>query len=398
MKNVSVSVTGCSLADCVYTQVDFNSEAFRKYSSRTPGDGGLVPGQLVFMESLEKFAGEPARQVLRNLTAGAAPAARNVGGPAIVAAINAAQLAWREPVTVKFYGALGEDETADFIEGVVRRTPVEMTHYRRLPGATPSTQVLSDPTYHDHKGERTFVNVIGAAGNYTPERLDDEFYASDVLLFSATALVPELHDHLTTLLARGRAAGKINMVSTVFDFRNEMRDPRGRWPLGESEESYRYIDLLAIDWDEARRLSGEEELESIVAFFRTRGVSSLFITHGAKDFYLYSDGRLFCATELTALPINTLVNQDLTAHPEKRGDTTGCGDNFAGGLLASLVMQLASGKQPGELDIFDAAAWGGASGGFACFCVGGTFLEQSAGEKYNHVLRYREAYARQIGK
>ena len=51
------------------------------------------------------------------------------------------------------------------------------------------------------------------------------------------------------------------MVATVFDFRNEMRDPNGRWPLGESEESYKYIDLLAVDWDEARRLSGEEELE-----------------------------------------------------------------------------------------------------------------------------------------
>ena len=52
-KPVTVSVTGCSLVDCVYANVNFASDAFKKYSSVKPGDGGLVPGQLVFMESLE---------------------------------------------------------------------------------------------------------------------------------------------------------------------------------------------------------------------------------------------------------------------------------------------------------------------------------------------------------
>ena len=91
-KPVTVSVTGCSLVDCVYANVNFASEAFKKYSSVKPGDGGLVPGQLVFMESLEKFTGVPALQMLSELTDNAPVSARNVGGPAIVAAINAAQL------------------------------------------------------------------------------------------------------------------------------------------------------------------------------------------------------------------------------------------------------------------------------------------------------------------
>ena len=391
-KSITVSVAGCSLVDCVYAKVDFNSEAFRKYSSRSNGDGGLVPGQLVFMENLEKFTGVPAGQMLAELTDNAPVSARNVGGPAVVAAVNAAQLCSSYPAKIKFFGAKGNDSDADFIDSILTQTPLDIANYRRGAGATPSTQVLSDPTFHNGKGERTFINVVGSANNYQPTDLGNEFFESDVLVFSATALLPPLHDNLTELLKRGKAAGKINVVATVFDFRNEMRDPAGRWPLGESDESYKYIDLLAMDWDEARRMSGEEDLEKIVGFFTSRGVSSMTITHGAKNFHVFSDGKLFKTFPLASLPVNELVNEDLAKYPEKRGDTTGCGDNFAGGLLASLVMQLSEGKVPGELDMRTAAAWADASGGFACFCLGGTYLEKSSGDKYNQVKRYCDYY------
>ena len=90
--------------------------------------------------------------------------------------------------------------------------------------------------------------------------------------------------------------------------------------------------------------------------------------------------------------MNELVNEDLAKYPEKRGDTTGCGDNFAGGLLASIIMQLSEGAAAGELDMRTAAAWADASGGFACFCLGGTYLERSKGDKYAQVKRYCDYY------
>jgi sugar/nucleoside kinase (ribokinase family) len=77
------------------------------------------------------------------------------------------------------------------------------------------------------------------------------------------------------------------------------------------------------------------------------------------------------------------------------GDTTGCGDNFAGGIIASAAWQLRY-KKPGELDIIDACAWGIASGGFTCFYIGGTYLEWSKGEKFNLVNPYYELYRKQI--
>ncbi|MFA7185716.1 MAG: hypothetical protein WC082_12515, partial [Victivallales bacterium] len=83
-------------------------------------------------------------------------------------------------------------------------------------------------------------------------------------------------------------------------------------------------------------------------------------------------------------------------HPEKRGDTTGCGDNFAGGALTSVVKQLLAGRQAGELEILDACAWACASGGFACFTLGGTYLENVPGEKLGKVKPFYEAYLEQV--
>ena len=82
-------------------------------------------------------------------------------------------------------------------------------------------------------------------------------------------------------------------------------------------------------------------------------------------------------------------------HPEKIGDTTGCGDNFAGGIVASLIMQMEAGRKPGSFSLLEAAAWGAASGGAACFQIGGTHIEKARGEKYKILSRYADAYARE---
>ncbi len=76
------------------------------------------------------------------------------------------------------------------------------------------------------------------------------------------------------------------------------------------------------------------------------------------------------------------------------GDTTGCGDNFVGGVIASIVDQLQQSKlQP---DLKEACCWGIVSGGFTCFYMGGTFFEEYAGEKKKKILPYYESYCKQI--
>jgi sugar/nucleoside kinase (ribokinase family) len=396
MSKLKVAATGCSLADYLYNGIDFAGDAFKKYSSCKEGDGGLNPGHLVFVDDLEKFSGKEFGIILYELTGGKKFDGFNVGGPAIVAAINAAQLLSGTGAEVDFYGALGQDDTADRILEILSKTPVNISNYGKHPGSSPYTRVLSDPDYHDGKGERTFINNIGACRDYVPAMIGDEFYNADVLFFGATALVPGVHDHLTSMLKRGKESNSINIVTTVFDFRNEKKNPGKRWPLGESDESFRLMDLLIVDWDEALKISGEKDFENAAQFFMDMGVKSFIVTHGAHDFFVWSNGEFFKECPLTAFPICAAVDAELKAHPEKRGDTTGCGDNFAGGALTSVVKQLLAGRQAGELEILDACAWACASGGFACFTLGGTYLENVPGEKLGKVKPFYEAYLEQV--
>ncbi len=396
MSKFTVSAVGCSLADYLYTKADFNGEVFAKYRSRKEGDGGLSPGHLVFAEDLEKFSGVPYAQITKELGCSGDPDAFNIGGPCIVALINAAQLTNDKDIAFNLYGALGKDKTAERIVSIIEQTPVNTDNYVKIEGISPFSDCISDPKHHDGKGERLFVNRLGVAGQYTPAMLGDKFFDADILFFGATALVPEIHDHLHVLLEKGRKLGKINFVTTVFDFRNEKANPGKRWPLG-NDDSLALIDLLVMDWDEAMKISGASNIDSASEFFIAKGVGAFIVTHGAKNTYAWSGGKLFKKLELTAFPVCALVEKDMQAHPELKGDTTGCGDNFAGGVLTSLVAGLQA-RKAGELDLVDALAWGSASGGFTCFVLGGTYLEKHPGEKREKIERYCKSYFEQIGR
>jgi sugar/nucleoside kinase (ribokinase family) len=78
----------------------------------------------------------------------------------------------------------------------------------------------------------------------------------------------------------------------------------------------------------------------------------------------------------------------------QKGDTTGCGDNFVGGVLLSMIMQLEDRKE--LLDLVEACSWGVVSGGAACFYMGGTYAESEKGEKLSLISPYLKAYNKQI--
>jgi sugar/nucleoside kinase (ribokinase family) len=392
MKKINVSGVGCCLVDRLYNQVEFQSDAFSGCLSRQNGDGGLLPGKLVFKEEFDKFTGKEFLSVLPELTGGRSPKTLNIGGPCIVALIHAAQIMRDNGVDFSFYGCGGQDEDGDFLLSSLQKTPVNIKHYSLTKDAiTPSTIVLSDPDYDNGNGERIFINTIGAAWNYTPQQLEDAFFDSDVVVFGGTALVPTIHDHLEELLEKAKSKGCFTIVNTVFDFRNEKAQPDKKWPLGKTDKSYGYIDLLISDADEALRLSGKTTQTEAMAFFREQGAGAVVITNGARNISLYSTGKRFAETALTTMPVSETVTQELKKGHS--GDTTGCGDNFAGGMIASVVSQLQQAQQP--LNLIEACRWGVVSGGFACFYMGGTFFEKRAGEKRELLAPYYQQYKKQ---
>lgn len=392
-KKIVVSGTGCCLVDRLYNNVSFHSEAFLSYSSKKRGDGGLSPGHLVLKEEFESYVEKDFQVVLNELTTGRAPDKINVGGPCIVALIHAAQITSGSNGVIKFYGCHGPDENGNFLLSSLQKLPVNISHYKQMGNLTPSTDVFSDPDYDNGHGERVFVNSIGSAWDYAPENLDADFFKSDIVVFGGTALVPQIHNNLGELLQQSKDNGCISLVNTVFDFVNDAANPHKRWPLGKNDESYQNIDLLITDSDEALRLSGEKNLEKAMQFFIDKQTGAVIITNGAKNVLMYADNKLFGKVNVKELPVSKSIS-DKIKEKLYAGDTTGCGDNFVGGVIGSLIFQLNEGRE--KLDLEEATALGIVSGGYACLYIGGTYFEKYPGEKYELMMPILNDYKKQI--
>ena len=398
---ITIHGTGCSLMDYLYTNIDLSSPPLVRAMSKTPGDGGLAPGKLVFAEDLERFLNKPFTDFLREVTGGRDPDKANVGGPSIVSLVNAAQLLEGAPnggFRVAFFGGHGNDKTADELRDILAQTPLDVSAYRKVEGVTPFTVVLSDPNADNGHGERTFINNLGAVLHYGPSDLPDSFFDADIVAFGGTALVPGIHDNLASLTRRCKTAGSIVVVNTVYDYRSQAKDPTGRWPLGEDDTTYVATDLLITDKEEAFRLSGQTSIPNALAYFAGKGTKAAVVTDGSRDIYFYSKGTLFSKLEIQNLPVSESVRQDILNPRVPKGDTTGCGDNFVGGILASMAEQLDAGVPMGKLDLIEACSWAVASGGFSCFYIGGTYLERTPGEKRGKIARYYNLYTQQIGR
>lgn len=392
-KKIRVSMVGCCLVDRLYNNISFSDSDFVPFLSKKQGDGGLTPGHLVFTEEFERFGQAEFSEILKKITKGREPDKINIGGPGIVPLIHLRQMQDAEDCECFFYGCGGKDSEGEFIVSTLKQMGLPLENYPLKNNVTPSTIVLSDPAYDNGNGERAFINSIGAAWDYSSKELDDTFFQSDIVVFGGTGLVPQIHDDLTDLLAKAKANGCITMVNTVFDFRNEKANPHKKWPLGKSDESYRNIDLLMVDYAEALRLSGKDSVEEAMQFFRSLGTSAVIITNGARNIRMFAkaDG-VFEALDETEMPVSKAISSELEQHFP--GDTTGCGDNFVGGVISSVVTQLQQKKA--KPDLTEASAWGIVSGGYSCFYVGGTFHEQYHGEKREKILPYYSQYKSQM--
>ncbi len=382
--------------DFLYTGADFSSPAFASLVSREPGDGGLNIGGLVFAERLAAFAERPVAELIEELSSKKSPAAQNVGGPAIVSLIHTAQV--MPASTVRFFGLLGNDEAGMTIAETIDLTPVDSSNVTITRGATPATHVFSDPNYQNGEGERLFVNQLGVANDDEAGELPARFCQADIVQFGGTALLPPLHSRLPDYLRRAKAAGAFTVVNTVYDFMAESRHPGGRWTLG-SDESYPAVDLMITDLEESRRLTNCEHAADAIRWFLERGVGAAIVTSGADPVWFagrasdaQTAGTAADLQEPKSLPV---FSRFRSLHREEcaAGDTTGCGDNFCGGVVAEIARFLDRGEAPKQTYSLEAAVRSGIAAGALCLTyVGGTMLERHTGEKRARVANVREQY------
>ena len=86
----------------------------------------------------------------------------------------------------------------------------------------------------------------------------------------------------------------------------------------EKDEGLTYVNILKADEDEAKILSGEENIERAAERLATYGIDEIVITLGRKGSLIYSKGEVY---RIPSFP------------PQKMVDPTGCGDTYIAGYL-----------------------------------------------------------------
>ena len=390
-----INGTGCSLVDNLYSPVDFSSAAYKKWQSGPGNPVGLTTGGLVFGDELEKAAGIPYSTIISEIAGAAAPV-QNIGGPSIVALIHMSQVLSPEAFRINFYGARSDDETGRYIRDRLGLFNLNIDNYIIKDGNSPFTDVLSDPSYNNSNGERSFINYIGAAGLMTEKDFPPSFFRADMMLFGGTALTPGIHDDMTKLIRQGKDRGSLCFVNTVYDFRNQNLNPEQPWPIVDSPEDFPLVDMLIADNEEAVRISGCGSKKEAAGFFLEAGVHSGLITHGCEEIVCFSDGTVFSEDGIFSMPVSEAAGKLMREASHNEADTTGCGDNFAGGVYASAAQQFdrIPGSKP---SLKQAAAFGAVSGGFAGLYLGGVYYESRPGEKLEKLRPLMEDYTKQTG-
>src|SRR5215467_12971832 len=152
------------------------------------------------------------------------------------------------------------------------------------------------------------------------------------------------------LLGNINPALQIDVVEQVERPRLFAADTMNFWISGEPEtlaKMLRRIDLLVINDEEARQLSGIENLVRAAADIRKRGPTRLVVKRGEFGALLFDDAGTFF---VPAYPLEEVV------------DPTGAGDTFAGGLMGYLAREGDTSPQALRRAMFFASALGS-------FCV-----------------------------
>ncbi|WJS06106.1 carbohydrate kinase family protein [Roseibium aggregatum] len=207
-------------------------------------------------------------------------------------------------------GAVGDDEKADFVLSTLGRFNVDTSLMQRLEGVPTSATILNVR----RNGDRPALHQRGASDHFdVPADMLDAVLAPSIIHLGGTGLLAKLDGEPSArLLAEAKKRGR----TVTFDL------------LGANENT---IDLLLpllphVDYfmpsiEEARLISGADDIQEAGRFFLDRGVKQCVFTLGG-------DGVCFMDHK------GEFVRQP--AFEISVVDTTGCGDAFDAGFITAL--------------------------------------------------------------
>ncbi|MDC7245313.1 MAG: carbohydrate kinase family protein [Sphaerochaetaceae bacterium] len=386
---ILISGVGCCVVDYVYQNIHFDNRLLEKYGSSNEVKG-LTYGEASLIEDLEEISGEPIKKIIEDLTDNK-PYTSLLGGVAVAALIGASQLLHSHNAKVQYYINVADDENGKLIQDSLKKTPLSLDKIRVKRGRTAITYALCD-TDEDYEGTRTFISEPHIEENLTlrVSDLDRDFFSSDIVLFSCVQWEPEISDNFTDILKSCKTHNMITVVGTASDPQMRGKD---KWVLGDSDEVYRYIDVLIMNYHEALYYSGTTSLNEAISYFKKSQVNSFIITHGIEPTFVYGSAPHFYPIE-QMIPIVDEIDTDKKMGKLPTGDSVGCGDNFVGGVIASIAVQMEQGKK--RFDLFESVISGNLNGGITSTVKGGTFYESYAGEKKKLCEFYETKYRKRL--
>lgn len=225
-------------------------------------------------------------------------------------AMNTASVLTRIGVPTRLIGAVGDDDLGRFLEHVARDRGIADPRLRRTGGLPTSASVV---VVHP-SGERTFLHQPGSSADLKTSDVDlAAMSASRVLHIGGALVLPALDGApMAQLLAAAQARGILTCLDTVYD-------PTGRWD--RIAPALAHTDLFAPGIEEARAITGLDDVEQVAGWLRQRGAGIVALKLGPDGCYVSARG----------------VEQHVPSLAVRALDGTGAGDAFVAGLLYGLL-------------------------------------------------------------
>lgn|SRR5579864_5614316 len=214
-------------------------------------------------------------------------------------------------IPVRLLGMVGADAFGDLAVTKLTGAGVDTAWIARSAAPTATTVVMVN-----NSGDRMFLHRLGASGEafaepvrFTPDvtRGMSHFHLASVFG------LPKLRPHTADLLRRAREAGLATSVDTQWDTLD-------RW-MADLAPCLPHTDLLFMNEDEARMLTGTTEPARAAEVMRGHGARTVVLKLSARGCAVFGDG-----VEIACPAFDVPVV-----------DTTGAGDCFAGAFLAALL-------------------------------------------------------------
>ena len=207
---------------------------------------------------------------------------------------------------VRLTGMVGRDREGEAILDVLNRAGVELD-IRRSDLPTTSTVVLVHSS-----GDRSFLHRPGASRDVTPEMLSFDVPGYSHFHLANPFSLPTIRLAGGEVMRRAKAAGLTTSLDTAWD-------AKGRW-MEDVGPCLPNTDLLFLNDSEAKMLTGREDPCEATRILREHGARDVILKVGPKGCIV------FAGDQSRAVP----------GYSVQVKDTTGAGDCFAGGFLASL--------------------------------------------------------------